>query len=74
MRAYGNEYENEFEIGQGMGIVFGGWFRLCWLRTIRCWPSSQGFFNSTSHVPMLGKPYFDYSITRMSNLTLGVER
>jgi hypothetical protein len=31
-------------------------------------------FYSTSHVPMLGKPYFGYSITRTSNLALGVER
>jgi hypothetical protein len=44
------------------------------LRTVRCWPSHQGVFNSTSHVPMLGKPYFGYSIMRTSNLTLGVER
>jgi hypothetical protein len=44
------------------------------LRTVRCWPSRQGVFNSTSHVPMLGKPYFGYSIMRTSNLALGVER
>jgi hypothetical protein len=74
MRACGNEYENELEIGRGMEIVFGGWSRLCRLRIVRCWPSSQGVFNSTSHVPMLGKPYFGYSITRMSNLALVVER
>jgi hypothetical protein len=74
MRVCGNEYENELEIGQDMGIVFGGWSRLCRLRTVRCWPLRQGAFNSTSHVPMLGKPYFGYSITRTSNLALGVER
>jgi hypothetical protein len=44
------------------------------LRTVRYWPLSQGVFNSTSHVPMLGKPYFGYSITRTSNLALEVER
>jgi hypothetical protein len=44
------------------------------LRTVRCWPLRHGVFNSTSHVPMLGKPYFGYSITRTSNLALGVER
>jgi hypothetical protein len=74
MRACGNEYENELETGQGMGIIFGGWSRLCRVRTVHCWPLSQGVFNSTSHVPMLGKPYFGYSIMRTSNLALGVER
>jgi hypothetical protein len=44
------------------------------LRIIHCWPTRQGVFNSTSHVPMLGKPYFGYSITRTSNLALGAER
>jgi hypothetical protein len=44
------------------------------LRTVRCWPSHQGVFISTSHVPMLGKPYFGYSILRTSNLALGLER
>jgi hypothetical protein len=44
------------------------------LRTVRCWPSRQGVFISTSHVPMLGKPYFGYSILRTSNLALGLER
>jgi hypothetical protein len=44
------------------------------LRTVRCWPSCQGVLNSTSHIPQLGKPYFGYSITRTSNLALGVER
>jgi hypothetical protein len=37
MRACGNEYENELETERGMGIVFGGWSRLCRLRTVRCW-------------------------------------
>jgi hypothetical protein len=44
------------------------------LRTVRCWPSSHRVFISTSHVPMLGKPHFGYSIMRTSNLALGVER
>jgi hypothetical protein len=44
------------------------------LRTVRYWPSSHGVLIRTSHVPMLGKPYFGYSIMRMSNLALGVER
>jgi hypothetical protein len=74
MRACGNEYKNELETGRGMGIIFGGWSRLCRLRIVRYWPLRHGVFNSTSHVPMLGKPYFGYSITRMSNLALGVER
>jgi hypothetical protein len=74
MRACGNEYENKLETGRDVGIVFGGWSRLCRLRTVRCWPSSQGVFNSTIHVPMLGKPYFGYSIMRTSNLALEVER
>jgi hypothetical protein len=53
---------------RSLNVVFPPW-------TVRCWPSRQGVFISTSHVPMLDKPYFDgYSITRTSNLTLGVER
>jgi hypothetical protein len=44
------------------------------LRTVRCWPLRHGVFISTVHVPMSGKPYFDYSTTRTSNLVLGVER
>jgi hypothetical protein len=44
------------------------------LRTVRYWPSRHGVFISTSHVPISGKPYFGYFITRMSNLALGVER
>jgi hypothetical protein len=44
------------------------------LRTVHCWPSRHGVFISTGHVPMSGKRYFDYSITRTSNLALGVER
>jgi hypothetical protein len=43
------------------------------LRTVYCWPLRHGVFISTSHVPMSGKPYFDYSIIRTSNLALGVE-
>jgi hypothetical protein len=49
-------------------------FPPCLLMTVRCWLSRHGVFISTSHVPMSGKPYFDYSITRTSNLALGVER
>jgi hypothetical protein len=49
-------------------------FSLFQLRIVRCWPSSHGIFISTSHVPMLDKPYFGYFITRTSNLALGVER
>jgi hypothetical protein len=44
------------------------------LRTVRYWPLRHGVFISTSHVLMLGKPYFGYSIMRTSNLVLGVER
>jgi hypothetical protein len=43
------------------------------LRTVRCWHLRHGVFISTSHVSMLGKPYFSYSIMS-SNLALGVER
>jgi hypothetical protein len=55
---------------RGLNIVFPPYQ----LRTIHCWPSRHGVFISTSHVPMSGKPYFDYSITGTSNLALGVER
>jgi hypothetical protein len=44
------------------------------LRTVHCWPSRHGVLISTSHVPMLGKPYFGYSITGTFNLALGVKR
>jgi hypothetical protein len=49
-------------------------FLPCQLRTVRCWPSRHEVFISTGHVPISGKPYFDYSITRTSNLALGVEK
>jgi hypothetical protein len=76
------EYKNELEDRAGglattnlhwersLNVVFSPYQ----LRTVRCWPSSHGVFISTSHVPMLGKHYFGYSITRTSNLALGVER
>jgi hypothetical protein len=76
------EYKNELEDRagglttanlhweRGLNVVFPPYQ----LRTIRCWSSCQGVFISTSHVPMLGKPYFGYSISRTSNLALGVER
>jgi hypothetical protein len=76
------EYKNELEDRAGglatanlhwkmsLNVVFSPYP----LRTIRCWPSHQGVFISTSHVPMFGNPYFGYSISRTSNLVLGVER
>jgi hypothetical protein len=76
------EYKNELEDRAGglttanlhwersLNVVFSPYQ----LRTVRCWPSYQEVFISTSHVPTLGKPYFGYYITRTSNLALGVER
>jgi hypothetical protein len=39
---------------RGLNVVFPPYQ----LRTVRCWPSSHGVFISTSHIHMLGKPYF----------------
>jgi hypothetical protein len=76
------EYKNKLEDRTGgLGTANLHWERSLnvvfppyQLRTVRCWSSRQEVFISTRHVPMLGKPYFGYFITRTSNLALGVER